>query len=119
MEQVAKFKYLGSWISADGRCEAEIRSRIGGKRCVQQTERITQKMSKCVKKRIVKAVVWSIALYGAETWTLRKEDVGRLSALEMWLWRRMEKISWKDKKTNEEVLKAVGENRNLVDRIIH
>ena len=77
----------------------------------KRKELLTQKMSRSVKKKIVKTVVWSVALYGAETWTLRQEDVRRLDALEMWLWRRMEKISWKEKRTNEEVLKLVGERR--------
>jgi hypothetical protein len=48
--------------------------------------------------------VWTTFLYGSETWTLKKEDIRKLEALEMWLWRRMEKISWNDTITNEEVL---------------
>jgi hypothetical protein len=56
-------------------------------------ELLTQKMSVDVKKHFVKTVVWSVALYGAETWTLRKEDIRWLNALEMWLWRRMAKVS--------------------------
>ena len=39
-------------------------------------------------------LVWSVALYGSETWTIRKEDMRRLEAFEMWIWRRMEKVSW-------------------------
>ena len=57
---------------------------------------------------MVKALKWSITLYGAETWTMRKEDAKRIEAFEMWIWRRMEKISWTDLKTNE-VLKKVEE----------
>ena len=75
-------------------------------------------MSRNVRKRIVKTLAWSVALYGAATWTLRKEDIRRLNALEMWLWRRMEKISWKEKKTNENVLEMVGETSKLVDIIL-
>jgi hypothetical protein len=120
VEHVTKFKYLGSYITADGRCEAEIKARIGMAKDAfsKRKELLTKKMSRSIKKRIVKAVVWSVALYGAETWTLRKEDVRRLDALEMWLWRRMEKVSWKEKKTNIEVLEIVGEKRILVDTIV-
>ena len=57
-------------------------------------------------------------MYGAETWILRQEDRRRLDALEMWLWRRMEKISWTEKITNEAVLKMVGEKQEMVDVII-
>jgi len=53
-----------------------------------------------LKKRTVKRTVQSVTLYGAETWTMTKADRERLEAFEMWVWRRMEKISWADKVTN-------------------
>jgi len=61
-------------------------------------------------------------LYGSETWTLKKEDIKRLEACvskgkEMWIWRRMEKVSWIEHKTNEEVLETIGEERSLMRRI--
>jgi len=58
-----------------------------------------------------------VALYAAETWTYKKEDIQRLEAFEMWVWRRMEKISWQDMKTNEGVLQLVQEKRSLMDVI--
>ena len=70
-----------------------------------------------LKKKIIKAVVWSGALYGLETWTMRENEIDRLQAFEMWIWRRMEKISWKDKVTNEHVLEIVKEKRTLIDAI--
>ena len=75
-------------------------------------------MSREVKKKIIKTIVWSVALYGAETWTLRQEDRKRLDALEMWLWRRIEQINLAEKITNEAVLKMVGERQEMVDVII-
>ena len=65
----------------------------------------------------MKTLVWSTLLYGSETWTLRKEDIRRLEAVEMWLWRRMERVSWMDKITNEEILNKVGEKRQLISVI--
>jgi len=56
-------------------------------------------------------IVWSVALYVAETWTLTQTDKRRLKAFEMWIWRKMEKISWVDKVTNEEVLNRVNEDK--------
>ena len=56
----------------------------------------------------MKCYIWSIALYGAETWTLRKVDQKYLECFEMWCWRRMEKISWTDRVRNEEVLHSQG-----------
>ena len=58
-----------------------------------------------------------MALYAAETWTYKKEDIWRLEAFKMWVWRRMEKVSWRDKKTNEKVLQLVQEKRGLMDLI--
>src|ERR1051325_7836440 len=59
-------------------------------------ELLTKRMRKALKKKIVKTIVWPVALYGCETWTLRKEEIDRLNAFEMWIWRRMERVSWKD-----------------------
>jgi len=63
---------------------------------------------------MVKTLVWSVALYGSETWTLRKEDIKRVRAFEMWIWRKMEKIRWTAHVSNEEVLSLVKEQRCLV-----
>ena len=59
-------------------------------------------------KKLVKCYIWSIALYGAEIWALRKVDREYLGSFEM-CWRRMEKISWNDSVRNEEVLHTVKE----------
>ena len=120
VEQVSKFKYLGAWITEDGRCETEIRTRIGMAKDTfsKRKELLTRGISKAVKKKIVKTVNWSVALYCAETWSLRKEDIRRIEALEMWIWRRMERISWTENKTNEEVPRRVGERRTMLETIV-
>ena len=56
-------------------------------------------------------------MYGCETWTLRSRDIKRLIAFEMWTWRRLERISWMDKVTNQEVLVRVGEKRRFMHEI--
>ena len=61
----------------------------------------------------MKCYVWSIALYGAETWTLRAVDQKLLESFEMWCWRRVEKISWTDHVRNEEV----SQQRNMLREI--
>jgi len=75
------------------------------------------KMNLELKKRIIKCLVWSVALYAAEMWTLTQVDRDRIEALEMWIWRRMEKISWIDKVINEDVLKKVNESKNMLNVI--
>jgi hypothetical protein len=64
----------------------------------------------------VKCYIWSIASYGAETWTLRAVDQKHLESFETWCW-RMEKISWTDHVRNEDVLLRVKEQRNILHEI--
>jgi len=67
------------------------------------------------KEETNKCYCWSIALYGAETWTLWKADQKYLESFEMWCWRRMEQISWVDHIRNEDVLR-VKEGRNILQQ---
>jgi hypothetical protein len=69
----------------------------------------TSKLDLNLRNKLVKCYIWSISLYGAETWTLRKVDQKCLERFEMWCWRRMEKISWTDRVRNEEILHIVKE----------
>jgi len=66
---------------------------------------------------MVKVFVWSVVLYGSETWTLQKEDIRRLEAFEMWIWRRTMKVSWTEHKANEEVLQMVDSEREMMDTL--
>ena len=68
-------------------------------------------------KELVRCYVWSIALYGSETWTVRKLERKYLESFEMWCWRRMEKIKRPENVTNE-VLEGIGEKRTLLNNII-
>jgi hypothetical protein len=70
-----------------------------------------------LRKKLVKCNIWSLAFYGAETWTLRAVDQKHLESFKMWCWRRMEKISWTDHVINEEVLLRVKEQRNILHEI--
>jgi hypothetical protein len=72
----------------------------------------TSKLDLNLGKKLVKCYIWSIALYGAEMWTLWKVDQKYLESFEMWCWRRMEKISWTNCVRNE-VLHRVKEERNI------
>jgi len=68
---VQQFRYLGSLITEDGHCDKEIRSRIGSAKVkfMERKKILTSKMNMDLRKRIVKCLVWSVALYAAETWT--------------------------------------------------
>jgi len=69
-----------------------------------------------LRKKQVKGYMWSIVLYGAETWTIRAVDQKHLGSFEMWCWRRIEKISWTDHVRNE-VLLTVKEQRDILHEI--
>jgi hypothetical protein len=70
-----------------------------------------------LRKKLLKCYIWSIALYGAETWGLRAVDKKHLESSEMLCWRRMENISWTDRVRNEEVLLSVKEQRSILREI--
>ena len=70
-----------------------------------------------LRKKLVKCYIWSVALCGTETWTLRAVDQKELESFEMWCWRRMGKIIWADHVRNEEVLLRVAEERNILHEV--
>jgi len=70
-----------------------------------------------LRKKLMKCYIWSIALYDAETWTVRAVDQKDLESFKMWCWRRMGKISSTDHVRNEEVLLRVKEQRNILHEI--
>ena len=114
------FKYLGSTITEDGRSTTEIKKRIGIAKTVFQRMKgmLTNNAIRIeTKVKAIKTYVWSTLTYGCETWTISKALQKNLEAAEMWMWRRMLRISWTQKKTNEEVLHMAGLNREIMHSI--
>jgi hypothetical protein len=108
-------------ITNDARCRTtrEIKFRIAMTKAAVNKKKVlfTSKLDLNLRKKIVKCYIWSIAFYGAETWTLQKVDQKYLESFEMWCWRRMEKFSWTDRVRNEEILHRVKEERNILHKI--
>lgn len=120
LEQVKNFKYLGGMIYTNGSCTQEIRCRISmGKTAFLKVKDLltSKRIPLKLRKRFAKCYIWSVVLYGSETWTVRKKEEKYLESFEMWLWRRMENIKWSDKIRNEEVLRRVGEERRILETI--
>jgi len=118
LQYVESFKYLDTMSTNDGRCTCEIKSRVAMVKAAFNKKKtlFTSTLDLKLRKKLVKCYIWSIALYGAETWTLRAADQKQLESSEMWCWRRMEKISWTNHVRNEVVLK-VKEQRNILHEI--
>ena len=97
-------------LTNDGRCTREIKSRIATAKVAFNKKKtlFTSKPDLDLRNKLVKCYIWSMALYGAGTGTLRAADQKYLESFEMWCWRRMEKISWIDHVRNEEVLLRVN-----------
>src|SRR6266516_5062716 len=119
IQQVKSFKYLGSVITEDGRSNNDVKTRIAMAKDAfnKRKELLTKRLSMRLKKRMVKVLVWPVVLYGCETWTLLQDEINRLQALKIWLRRGLEKISWVDRVSNEEVLTIVKEKRCLIETI--
>jgi hypothetical protein len=98
LENVESFKYMGSILTDDRRCTCEIKCRIAMAKAAFNKKKnlFTSTLDLELRKKRVKCYVWIVALYDAETWTLRAVDDKYLESFEMWCWRRMEKISWTD-----------------------
>jgi hypothetical protein len=119
LKNVESFKHLGSILTNDGTCTCEIKCRIAMSKVALNKKRtfFTSTLDLELRKKLVKCYIWSIALYGAETWTLRAVHQKHLESFEMWCWRRMEKIRWTDHVKNEDVLLRVEEQRNILHEI--
>ncbi|KAG1661666.1 putative uncharacterized transposon-derived protein F52C9.6 [Nymphon striatum] len=119
LEEVNGYKYLGQWITSDGKCIKEVKRRIGrakGEFWVLK-ELFRKDLNIKVKKKILHTYIFSIVSYGADSWTVSKEVIRRIRAFEGWCHRRVLKISWKDHATNEMVEEKMGCKRELVTGI--
>ena len=118
--QIEKYKYLGVMVTKDGRCDTELLKRIGmAKTTFNSMRRILTNMNinMRLRTRLVKCFVWSVFMYGCEVWTLDKRLKGRIEALEMWILRRMMRIPWTARVTNERVMEMAGVGRELMGAV--
>jgi len=120
IKQVEKFKYLGCIITTDAKCDTEIKKRIAmAKDTFTKMKSVftNRNISLPTKLNTLKAYVWTVLLYGCDCWTLTRNIEKRLEAAEMWFIRRILKISWMERKSNEEVLAMSGYKRTLLTTI--
>ena len=120
IKQVTNFKYLGCTITPDAKCDTEIKKRMAiSKDTFSKMKAVftNRNISLNTKLNTLKAYVWSVLMYGCECWTLTSDLERKLEATEMWFIRRILKISWNERKSNEEVMEMCGYKRALITTI--
>ena len=117
LEQVKSFRYLGSIITDTCDCKTEITARLGMARSAARLLTSLWKdrsLNLQLKSRLMQSLVWSVATYGCESWTINAADCKRLNAFEMDVYRRMLRISWTEHRTNNSILEELEPARRFL-----
>ena len=107
--------FLGSRIPADGDCSPEIKRRLllGRKALTNLDSTLKKDITLLTKVHIVKAMVFPIVMCGCESWTIRKAERPRIDAIELWCWRRLLKVPWTARRSNQSILKEISPEHSL------
>ena len=116
VEIVTDFIFWGSRITADGDCSHEI------KRCLLLGRKVMTNLDSILKSRditlptevhLVKAMVFSVVMYRCENWTMKKAEHRRIDAFELWCWRRLLRVPWTARRSNQSILKEISPKYSL------
>ena len=116
METVTDFIFGGSKITADDDCSHEI------KRCLLLERKVMTNLDRILKSRditlptkvrLVKAVVFPVVMCGCESWTVKKAEHQRIDAFELWCWRRVLRVPWTARRSNQSILKEISPEYSL------
>ena len=116
VETVSDFIFLGSKITADGDCRHEI------KRCLLLGRKVMINQDSILKSRditlptkihLVKAMVFPVVMYGCESWTVKKAKCRRIDAFDLWCWRRLLRVPWTARRSNQFILKEISPGCSL------
>ena len=110
------FIFLGSKITADGDCSHEIKRRLLlGRKVTTNVDSIlkSRDITLPIKVCVVKAMVFPIVMYGCESWTIRKAEPRRIDAFELWCWRRLLRVPWTKRRSNQSILKEISSEYSL------
>ena len=110
METVTDFILLGSKITADDHCSHEIKKcLLLGRKAMANLDSIlkSRDITLLTKVRLVKAMVFSVVMYGYESWTIKKAERQGIDAFELWCWRRLLRVPWTARRPNQSVLKEI------------
>ena len=110
------FIFLGSKMTADGDCSHEIeRHLLLGRKVMTNLYSIlkSRDMTLPAKVRLVKAMVFPVVTYGCESWTTKKAEHRRIDAFELWCWRRLLRVPWTARRSNQSILKEISPEYSL------
>ena len=116
METVTDFIFLGSKITADGDCSHEIKScLLLGKKATINLDSIlkSRDITLPTKVHLVKALIFPVVMYGCENWTVKKAEHRRIDAFELWCWRRLLRVPWTARRSNQSILKEISPGISL------
>ena len=113
---VADFIFLGSKITADGDCSHEIkRHLLLGRKAMTNLDSIlkSRDITFLTKVHLVKGMVFPVVMYGCESWTIKKAEHRRIDAFELWCWRKLSRVPWTTRRSNQSILKEISPGYSL------
>ena len=119
METVTDFIWGVEWgfkITADGDCSHEVkRCLLLGRKAMTNIDSIlkSRDITLPTKVHLVKAMVYSVVMYGCETWTIKKAECQRIDVFELWCWRRLLRVPWTARRSNQPILKEISPEYSL------
>ena len=121
VEAVTDFPFMDSKITADGDCSQEIRRQmLLGRKTMTNLDSVLKNkdITLPTKVCIVNAVVFPVIVYGCESWTVKKAEHQRTDAFELWCWRRLSRVSWTARRSNQSILKESNTEYSLSGQML-
>ena len=115
-ETVSDVIFLGSKITADGDCSHEIkRQLLFGRKAMTNLDSIlkSRDITLPTKVHLVKAMIFTVVMYGCKSWTVKKAESQRIDAFELWCWRRLLRVPWTTRRSNQSILKEISPGCSL------
>ena len=116
MKTVTDYIFLGSKITADGDCSHEIKRRLLlGRKVRTNLDSILKSRDIILQTKVclVKATIFPVVMYGCESWTIKKAEWQRIDAFELWCWRRLLRVPWTERRSNQSILKEISPEYSL------
>ena len=116
METVTNLIFLGSKITADGDCSHKIkRYLLLGRKVMTNPDSILKSRDVTLPTKVclVQSVVFPVVMYGCESWTMKKAEHRRINAFELWYWRRLLRVPWTARRSNQSILKEISHENSL------